>query len=125
LISADSSSLIAYLQGEIASDTDAIADALQAVELVLAPAVLVELIGKSDMVAAYDAIAVNAALLPLTEGYWLRAREARRLILSKGLRARALDALIAQCCIDADVPLIARDDDFRHFARWCGLKLVE
>ena len=44
--------------------------------------------------------------------------------MSKGLKARALDSLIAQCCIDADVPLIARDTDYRHFAKWCGLKLV-
>jgi predicted nucleic acid-binding protein len=34
------------------------------------------------------------------------------------------DALIAQCCIDADVPLIARDKDYRHFESWCGLKLA-
>jgi predicted nucleic acid-binding protein len=124
LISADSSSLIAYLEGQTTPDTDAIADALQVVELVLAPPVLVELMGKANTAAAYDSIAANAALLPLTDGYWLRAREMRRLILSKGLRARALDTLIAQCCIDADVPLIARDPDFRHFARWCGLKVV-
>ena len=124
MISADSSSLIAYLEGQITPDTDAIADALQAVELVLAPPVLVELMGKADTIAAYDSIATKAALLPLTDGYWLRARETRRLILSKGLRARALDTLIAQCCIDADVPLIARDPDFRHFARWCGLKVA-
>ena len=34
------------------------------------------------------------------------------------------DALIAQCCIDANVTLIARDRDYRHFERWCGLKLA-
>jgi predicted nucleic acid-binding protein len=40
------------------------------------------------------------------------------------LLARLLDALIAQSCIDHDVMLIARDDDFRHFAKHCGLKLA-
>ena len=40
------------------------------------------------------------------------------------LKAKLADALIAQCCIDADVPLIARDADYRHFERWCGLKLA-
>jgi predicted nucleic acid-binding protein len=34
------------------------------------------------------------------------------------------DALIAQSCIDHDVPLITRDTDFRHFAKHCGLKLA-
>jgi len=124
LIAADASSLIAYLEGDIAPDTDAIDEAFQSLELVLPPPVLVELLGRAASAAAHDAIATNATLLPLTPGYWLRARASRRLVRSKGLRARSLDTLIAQCCIDADVPLIARDTDFRHFADWCGLKLV-
>jgi predicted nucleic acid-binding protein len=57
-------------------------------------------------------------------GYWERAGHNLRLILSKGSRARLADALIAQCCIDADTPLITSDTDFRHFERWCGLKLA-
>jgi predicted nucleic acid-binding protein len=34
------------------------------------------------------------------------------------------DTLIAQSCIDHDVALIARDEDFRHFAEHCGLRLA-
>jgi predicted nucleic acid-binding protein len=41
------------------------------------------------------------------------------------LKAALADSLIAQCCIDADVALIARDGDYRHFAKWCGLRLAE
>jgi predicted nucleic acid-binding protein len=124
LIATDASSLIAYFDGEIAPDTDAIAVAFETRELVLPPPVLVELIGRSATAAAFDEISNGAAQLPISQGFWLRARQNRGLILSKGLKARALDSLIAQCCIDADVPLIARDTDFRHFANWCGLKLV-
>jgi predicted nucleic acid-binding protein len=62
--------------------------------------------------------------LPITPGYWERVGHNRRLILSKGLRARLADTLIAQCCIDTDVSLITFDGDFRHFERWCGLKLA-
>jgi predicted nucleic acid-binding protein len=124
LIAADASSLIAFFEGEIAQDTDAIAAAFDGLELALPPPVLVELIGRSPDPAAYDEIAEKATLLPLAEGYWHRARTSRRLLLSRGLKARAIDSLIAQCCIDADAPLITRDADFRHFARWCGLKLA-
>ena len=124
MIAADSSSVIAYLEGERAKDTDAIAQASASLELRLPPAVLVELMGRGASDAAYARMAEKATLLPLTEGYWLRARQTRRLILSKGLRARAVDAMVAQCCIDLDIPLIARDGDFRHFAQWCGLKLA-
>jgi predicted nucleic acid-binding protein len=124
LIAADASSLIAYLEGDIEPDTDAIAEAFHSQELALPPPVLVELLGRTSSAAAHDEIARSATLLPLAPGYWLRARASRLLVRSKGLRARSLDTLIAQCCIDANVPLIARDTDFRHFARWCGLKLA-
>jgi predicted nucleic acid-binding protein len=124
LIAADSSSLIAYLEGEIRPDTDAIDEALAAQELVLPPPVLVELLSTSSGDAAYSATLSRSKLLDLAPGYWFRAREARVLIRSKGLKAKLADTLIAQCCIDADVPLIAHDGDFRHFAQWCGLKLA-
>jgi len=70
-----------------------------------------------------DEILNDAPLLPLIDGFWDRAGIARRTLRAKGLKARALDALIAQCCIDADVPLITLDNDFRHFAAHCGLEL--
>jgi predicted nucleic acid-binding protein len=89
----------------------------------MAPPVLAELRSKpwpSDLEALFSSL----IQLPLEEGYWERAGRSRALILGKGLRARLADTLVAQCCIDADVPLIARDPDFRHFATHCGLKLA-
>jgi predicted nucleic acid-binding protein len=47
--------------------------------------------------------------LPL---YWERAARTRHILLSKRLKARLPDALIAQSCIDHDVALITRDTDF-------------
>ena len=46
------------------------------------------------------------------------------MLIAAGLRARTVDSLIAQCCIDADVELVTNDPDFRHFASHCGLKLA-
>ena len=34
------------------------------------------------------------------------------------------DALIAQCCLDHEIPLLTRDRDFRSFAEAAGLDLV-
>jgi predicted nucleic acid-binding protein len=45
-------------------------------------------------------------------------------LLARRLRARLADTLIAQSCIDNDVALITRDADFRHFAKYCGLRLA-
>jgi predicted nucleic acid-binding protein len=45
-------------------------------------------------------------------------------VLASGRKARLGDALIAQSCIDAKVPLLTRDRDFRAFARAAGLRLI-
>jgi predicted nucleic acid-binding protein len=47
----------------------------------------------------------------------MRAAHSRRVLQENGLKARIADTLIAQSCIDHDVPLITRDRDFRHFFR--------
>jgi predicted nucleic acid-binding protein len=61
--------------------------------------------------------------LDLTPGYWERTAQMRRSLLKKEKKARLGDCLIAQTCIDHEVPLIAVDRDFRRFARF-GLKLA-
>jgi predicted nucleic acid-binding protein len=123
VIAADTSSLIAYLNRAGGDDIDRIEAAMSSDTLRLAPMVITELAtGGATSVQEFLATAV---LLPITDGYWLRAGINRRLLRSKGLKAATSDTLIAQCCIDADVPLIARDTDFRHFAEWCGLKLAD
>lgn len=53
-----------------------------------------------------DALLAAAPLLPVIDGYWERATLNRRALAQRGLEARLADALIAQSCIDADIPLI-------------------
>ena len=92
-------------------------------ELCLPPPVLSELLSKPDQ-AQIETLLSETPLMELTPGFWERAGQSRRVLRQHGLRAPLADALIAQCCIDADLPLIARDRDYRHFERWCGLKLA-
>ena len=92
-------------------------------ELILPPPVLSELLSKPQRSQIESAL-LRLPLIELTDGFWMRAGETRRVLLSRGFKAAMADALIAQCCIDTDVMLIARDGDYRHFARWCGLKLA-
>jgi len=58
------------------------------------------------------------------DDYWERAGRARAILRKLKLKARTADALIAQSCIDHDVPLLTRDKDFEVYAKHCGLKLV-
>jgi len=123
LVAADTSSLAAFLAGEAGPDLELIDRAMSDEELLLPPPVLTELLSKPDR-SQIETHLLRLPLVELREGFWARAAEARRALLSNGLKAAMSDALIAQSCIDADVPLIARDRDYRHFERWCGLKLA-
>ena len=125
MIAADTSSLINYLGGANTPDRPKVRAALAAQELCLPPPVITELLSGDPPAPGLDTLLTHAPRMPIEEGFWARAGENRHLLLAKGLKAKLADTLIAQCCIDADVALIARDGDYRHFAKWCGLKLAE
>ncbi|MEO8927442.1 MAG: PIN domain-containing protein [Caulobacteraceae bacterium] len=124
MIAADTSSLINFLQGARTPDGPLIREALRANTLWLPPPVKTELMSGHLRVATFTDLMLGARLLPIAPGFWERAGDNRRLVIEKGLKAKLADTLIAQCCIDADVALIASDGDYRHFQRWCGLKLA-
>lgn len=123
-VAADSSSLISFFNGARGDDVDRLREAIAAGELALPPVVLTEALSDPGIDVALERYLQNIIQLALPEGYWTRAGRNRRLLMSKGFKARVGDALIAQACIDHDVALITRDRDFRHFAEHCGLRLA-
>ena len=124
MIAADTCSLSAYFKGEQGRDVDAIAMAFAATTICIPPVVLTEMLSDpASQVAMLETVA-DFAVLEVLDGYWHRAGENRRLLKAKGLRCKIADSLVAQSCIDHNVALITRDEDFRHFAAHCGLKLA-
>lgn len=123
MIAADTSSIVAYLSGEAGRDVELVDAAVIGRELVLPPPVVSELWSKPDR-ALLEPLLDGTPVLEITDGFWRRVGDSRRVLLAQGLKAAMADALVAQCCIDADVALIARDRDYRHFEQWCGLKLA-
>ena len=124
MIAADTSSLVAYLSNEGGDDQTLLEASIQQETLRLPLVVITELLslpGRSERLRPFI---ISLPPLEISDGYWARAGDNRRLLLGKGLKANLPDTLIAQSCIDNDVPLIARDRDYRHFAQWCGLKLA-
>ena len=115
--------MIAYLAGATGVDVDAIDLAMQLKESTFPPVVLTELL--SDHTLPQDTFRFLRQIpkLGILEGYWERAGELRAKLYRRGLKAHIADSLIAQCCLDHDVALITRDRDFRHFARFAGLRL--
>jgi predicted nucleic acid-binding protein len=73
-------------------------------------------VGKGERIRAIP-------LLEILDGYWERAGLLRGLVRAQGYKALLADSLIAQSCIDHDIPLITYDLDFRHFVH-AGLKLL-
>lgn len=124
MIAGDSSSLVAYFAGETGPDIQAIDAALDADALRLPGPVLTEMLSYPKAGPKIAATLAAIPLLDVTDGYWERAGESRRKVLAHGFKARVADALIAQACIDHQIPLITRDADFRHFVKHCGLLLA-
>lgn len=124
MIAVDSSTLIAYIQNDLGADVDLLDAALDVGNIAISPVVLAEMLSEPQLPSEHAALVQNLPLLELQEGFWLRVARMRADIFSRKLRARLPDAMIAQSCIDHDVALIARDGDFRHFAKYCGLKLA-
>ncbi len=125
MIAVDTSSFIAYLQGEDSVDVRWIDDALKNHTLVFPPIVISEVL--SDIAWPPKLIeSINQVpLLQISNHFWTRAGVMRAKIIGKKLKARLADTLIAQSCIDHNVPLITRDKDFRHFVLYAGLELFQ
>jgi predicted nucleic acid-binding protein len=116
--------MIAYLSGARGLDVDATAVAVEHQQAILPPVVLSELLSDPKLPrVARDSLRL-LPLLEILDGYWERAGLLRSRTIAAGRKARLADSLIAQVCLDHDVVLISRDEDFRHLARTTGLRLI-
>lgn len=122
MIAADTSTWIAFFEGEQGDDVNALAQALQSRQVVMPPPVLTELLSDPGLSASVAQTLLELPLVSLKNGFWDRAGRLRAKALARKRKARLGDALIAQCCIDADVALITRDGDFKAFS--AGLNLL-
>lgn len=124
MIATDTSAWIDYSKGVPSKAAIALENSLSDGTLVLPLPVYFELLSGPGLTReARNAIA-ELPRLELLPGYWERAGEMRNLILKRRHKARAMDCLIAQNCIDAGVILIVSDQDFRHFEKF-GLQIFQ
>ena len=124
MICADTNCWIAYLSGEEGQDVGILDHAVVHGAVVMAPVVLSELLSDPTLESQDAADLCAITLLEIRPGYWERAGKLRAQLLAKRVKARLADTLIAQICIDHDIPLITRDKDIRHFATHGGLRLL-
>ncbi len=124
MIAVDSSTWVAFLQGDSGEDSELLVKALQERQVLMAPAVLTELLSAPHLPSAVAATLLEIPLIEVTDGYWERAGALRGKALAKRQKARLGDALIAQSCLDRGVPLLTRDRDFHAFRNISSLDLV-
>lgn len=124
MIAADTSTWVAYLQGETGMDVVRLDEGLRDKQVLMLPAVLSELLSDPKLPVETAKTLCDVPRIEITDGYWERAGRLRAKVLGKGRRARLGDALIAQSCVDNGVQLLTRDRDFRGFAEAAGLKVV-
>jgi predicted nucleic acid-binding protein len=124
MIAADTSTWIAFFEGEGGDDVQLLDKALGDRQVLMVPVVLTELLSDSQISASVAESLKELPMLEIESGFWARAGELRSKVLGKGRRARLGDALIAQSCVDHGVPLLTRDRDFRAFAETAGLNLA-
>ncbi len=116
MIAADTSTWIAFFEGALGADVHLLDQALADRQVLMVPVVLTELLSDPDLPTAVARTLSEVPLIGIGPGYWQRAGALRAKVLSKARRARLGDALIAQTCVDANVPFLTRDRDFRSFA---------
>ena len=124
MIASDTSTWIAFLEGNSGDDVEMLTKALGDRQVVMAPAVLTELLSDPELPSFAAQTLSDLPLIDIRPGYWRRAGSLRTQVLAKKRKARLGDALIAQSCIDGGVPLITRDRDFQAFADTAGLSLI-
>jgi predicted nucleic acid-binding protein len=124
VIAVDTSTWIAFLQGDGGADVELLDRALQDRQVLMAPVVLAEVLSDPDLRSEVCETLLDLPFIEAEPGYWQRAGELRAKVLAKGRKARLGDALIAQSCIDRGVSLLTRDRDFRAFADAARLDLV-
>jgi len=124
MIAADTSTWIAFLQGQPGEDAQLLDQALADRQVLMIPLVLTELLSDPSLPSEIAETLAEVPLIEVEMGFWRRAGALRAKVLAKRRKARLGDALIAQTCIDGAIGLLTRDKDFRAFAGAARLSLV-
>src|ERR1700761_5282666 len=124
MIAADTSTWIAFFQGEAGKDVELLDRSLADRQVLMAPPVLTELLSDPKITSEVSNTLSELPLIEIQPGFWNRAGALRASVLAKRRKARLGDSLIAQSCLDAGIPLLTRDRDFRAFAEAASLDLM-
>ena len=120
----DTSVWIDYFLGKSGEDLDIFRNALNEGRVVMAPAVLSELLSSTKMTGEAEKALTEMPVAIPTSGFWREAGRLRRNLAQKGTSATLADCLVVQSCLEHELPLLTRDKGIKKFAAKVGLTLV-
>ena len=124
MIAADTSTWIAFFQGDRGNDVEVLDRGLASRQVLMPPPVLAELLSDPNLTADIASTLADLPLIQIQPGFWNRAGALRASVLAKCCKARLGDSLIAQSCLDAGIQLLTRDRDFGAFAEAASVDIV-
>lgn len=123
MIALDTNAWIALFLDSPAALADRASAALEGGSVALVPMVVSEVLSQPDFPAGARAVIDTLPLLPIRDGFWLRAGLLRADLIRRRQEPKMVDTLIAQMCIDHNIPLLTADRDFSAFSA-AGLRLA-
>jgi len=99
MIAADTSTWVAFLEGDPGRDVQLLDKALEDRQVAMVPVVLSEILSDPKLPPSVAKSLSEVPLIEIEIGYWQRAGLLRAKVLAKRRKARLGDALIAQSCI--------------------------
>lgn len=124
MIAADTNLWIAWLACGTGKDVEKLAAAMKHRSVLMPPVVLTELLSYPGLPADDQLDLLGIPRVELKPGFWERSGWLRARLIGLGHRPKLADTLIAQACIDHDLPLLTRDAGFKPFAKHGGLRLA-
>ena len=88
MIAADTSTWIAFLQGDDGEDTQILDKALENRQVLVPPVVLTEMLSDPKLTSDISQTLSTLPLIEVTVGYWQRAGALRAQVLAKRRKAR-------------------------------------
>jgi len=120
----DTSVWIDALAGE---KIQSVVDALDDGSAIIPPLVIAELVTGAETMATRQAIGEflqEAEVHKTPLGHWIDVGDLRRSLARKGVNVTLPDAHVAQCALDRDAFLLARDSIFAAIAKHAPLRLA-
>ena len=120
---ADTSAWIDFFAGK---PSEALEDALAQGAAVIPPVVVAELVSGAttpDQRRRIGELLQDAPVHDTPLEHWIRVGDLRRALKRKGVNVTIPDAHVAQCALDSDAVLLAKDAVFALIARHTALRL--